>query len=334
MLQIGHLKIDHPIFLAPMAGITDHPFRVLCRRFGVGVVYTEFVSANGVIREGVKTFDLARFTDDERPIGIQVFGEDADTIAQSAAMLVDRLNPDIIDLNFGCPVPKVTKRGAGSAMLRDLNLMRSVVRATVQAVPNTPVTVKMRAGWDQNCIVAVDAARIIADEGAAAITLHPRTTKMGFEGKADWSLIKAVKETVSIPVIGNGDIGSAHDAMRMFEETGCDAVMVARGALGNPWLFQDISQLMNGGELIPVTMIERIEVCRTHLHLMLDSKSERLAVNLMKKHIGWYLKGFPGAASWRKKVIALDDAASIDNTLKELGDAIPDQAVPQPEKIL
>ncbi|MCH8328184.1 MAG: tRNA dihydrouridine synthase DusB, partial [Candidatus Marinimicrobia bacterium] len=275
-MHIGNLKIDNPVFLAPMAGVTDHTFRVLCRSYGVGMVYTEFVSANGIVRENVKTLDMVRFTPDERPIGIQLFGEDAGTIARSAAIMADRFQPDVIDLNFGCPVPKVTKKGAGSAMLRDLDLMRQVVAQTVAAVGQIPVTVKMRAGWDARSIVAVEAAQIIEAEGAQAVALHPRTTKQSFGGKADWSLIAAVKAAISIPVIGNGDIVTAHDAQAMFEQTGCDAVMIARGALGRPWIFQQINELRAGKELTPVTLADVAAICRTHFNLLAADKNERL----------------------------------------------------------
>ncbi len=303
-MKIGSLHIDKPVFLAPMAGVTDHPFRVLCRRFGVGLVYTEFVSANGIIRENQKSLDLVRFTEDERPIGVQLFGETPEAIAESAAYLAEKVQPDLIDLNFGCPVPKVTRKGAGSAMLRDLGLMRAVVEATVAAVPQLPVTVKMRAGWDEGSIVSTEAAEVIEKAGGAAIALHPRTTKQMFTGKANWSLIKAVKERVSIPVIGNGDIQSADDAQRIFEETGCDAVMVARGALGRPWIFRDILAVMEGRQAAPPDLGEVAEVCRAHFRLMLADKGERVAMNLTKKHFSWYLRGFPGAAAWRKRFMA------------------------------
>jgi tRNA-dihydrouridine synthase B len=317
LLQLGPLHITPPVFLAPMAGVTDHPFRVLCRRYGVGLVYTEFVSANGVVRESARTLDLVRFTPDERPIGIQVFGEEPETIARSAALLAGRFKPDLIDLNFGCPVPKVTRKGAGGAMLRDLGLMRETVQATVQAVPHLPITVKMRAGWDKSSIVALEAAEVIEEAGGAAITLHSRTARQGFSGQADWSLIKAVKERVTIPVIGNGDIHNAGDALRMFDQTGCDAVMVARGALGSPWIFRQINDLLDGRPAAPVTLSDVARVCRDHFQLMRDGKTERAAVNYTKKHFSWYLKGFAGAAGWRKAFMECESTDQIAGLLDE-----------------
>lgn len=300
-----------------MAGVTDHPFRVLCRRFGVGLVYTEFVSANGVIRGGSKTLRLVRFTPDERPIGIQVFGDTPEVIAASVTYLASEYQPDLIDLNFGCPVPKIVKKGAGSAILRDLKLMREVVTATVAAAGQLPVTVKMRSGWDSGSLVAVEAAAIIEECGAKALTLHPRTTRQGFSGRADWSLIKAVKEQVGIPVIGNGDIHTADDALRMFDETGCDAVMVARGALGSPWIFRQISELLTGGPVVQVTPVLMAETCREHFELMRSYHSERITINLSKKHMNWYLKGFPGAARWRRLFMACATIAQFDQQITD-----------------
>ena len=233
-MQIGNLKIDTPIFLAPMAGVTDYSFRILCKEMGAGVVYSEFVSAHGIIRENEKTLDMIRFTEMERPIGIQIFGDTPDVMAKAARVVADKFQPDIIDINYGCPVPKITKKGAGSAALKDLCLMDDITSAVVEAVPKLPVTVKMRAGWDMSHIVAIEAGPRLEKIGVKAIALHPRTTKQSYKGSANWELIKELKQAVSIPIIGNGDIKKPEDVVRMFEKTGCDA---GSGRFGKSMVF-------------------------------------------------------------------------------------------------
>ena len=317
-MYIGNLRIDNPLFLAPMAGITDHPFRVLCKEMGAGVVYTEFVSANGIIRENLKTLELMNFTENERPIGIQLFGEDANIVGKSARIVYDLLKPDIIDINYGCPVPKVTKRGAGSAALKNLSLMDEITQAVVEAVPEIPITVKMRAGWDHENIVSTQAGLRLEKIGVAAITLHPRTTKQQFMGKANWQLIKDLKLAVNIPVIGNGDVRSVDDYFRIKKETGCDGVMLGRIALGNPWIFKSMCNRENGNpEFIP-KLSERVSMCRRHFQLLQDDKKEYLCVNLAKKHFSYYLKGFDGASSWRKAFMKTTSPGEIEHLLEEM----------------
>jgi len=325
-VQIGNLDIVNPLFLAPMAGITDHPFRILCREMGAGVVFTEFVSANGIIRENMKTLELMKFTENERPIGIQLFGETPDIVGNSAKMVYDMLKPDIIDINYGCPVPKVTKKGAGSAALKDLCLMDDITSAVVEAAGDTPVTVKMRAGWDKNSIVATEVGPRLAKLGIKAVTLHPRTSKMGYKGRADWSLIRELKQSLigaannsSIPVIGNGDIRKPEDVLRMFEETGCDGVMVGRAALGNPWFFQQTKALLEGKTTVNTqTISERIKMCGRHFDLLTQDRGERVGTNLMRKHFGWYIKGFQGAATIRRKLVTAPGLKEMKKALHDL----------------
>jgi len=318
MLKIGNLSIDNPIFLAPMAGITDHPFRVLSRRMGAGVVYTEFVSSDGIVRENLKTLDLMRFTNDERPIGIQIFGNDPETVGNSAKILNEKFDPDIIDINYGCPVPKVTKRGAGSGAMKDLCKMEDITQAVVESVPEKPVTVKMRAGWDNDSIISTEAAVRLEKIGVKAITLHPRTTKQQFSGRSNWGYIKEMKDVVSIPIIGNGDVVTADDFMRMKNETGCDAVMIGRGALGNPWIFKSIQAKLDGKNFTHPTLMDRAEMCKIHFDLLKEDKHEKLCVNLSKKHFAFYLKGFPGAADWRAKFVRSENINEIETHLDTL----------------
>lgn len=302
-MKIGNLLIDIPVFLAPMAGVTDYPFRVLCREQGAGVVYSEFVSAHGIIRENAKTWEMIKFTPEERPIGIQIFGDSPAVMARAAQMVAEKFQPDILDINYGCPVPKITKRGAGSAALRDLILMEEITTAVVEAVPELPVTVKMRAGWSQSMLVIPEAGPLLEKCGIQAITLHPRTTTDGYHNQADWNLIRILKETVTIPVIGNGDIRNVEDLQRMFATTGCDAVMVGRAALGNPWFFRAAGAVLKDEPKPPEPTIQaRVDMCRRHFHLMLEWHGERVGTNLMRKHFGWYIKEFPGAATLRQQL--------------------------------
>ncbi|MBT3300003.1 MAG: tRNA dihydrouridine synthase DusB [Candidatus Marinimicrobia bacterium] len=303
-MKIGHVKIKTPIFLAPMAGYTDYPFRILCKQMGAGVVYSEFVSSDGIIRENAKSLDLIRFSEKERPIGIQIFGDDPDVMAMAARTIVDQFAPDILDINYGCPVPKVTKKGAGSAALKDLCLMEEITSAVVESVPEVPVTVKMRSGWDKNSIVVPEVGPRLEKIGVKAIALHPRTTSMRYNGQSNWALIRQLKESVSIPVIGNGDIKTSDDMMRMFDETNCDAVMIGRAAHGNPWFFREAKAQLNG-ETVPSrpSLLEIAEMCERHLDLIIKYHGPSIGSKLIRKHFSSYVKRFPGASKIRYNLV-------------------------------
>lgn len=301
MFKIGNVEIKNNVVLAPMAGITNSAFRTICKEMGVGLVVAEMVSDKAIMYHSKKTMDMLYMKDIERPISQQIFGSDPDSMAYAASYIYEHMKPDIIDINMGCPVPKVAERAhAGSALLKDKEKIRQIVTSVVNAVP-IPVTVKIRSGWDQN--EAASIAKIIEEAGASAITIHPRTKKQGYRGVSDWSIIKEVKETVHIPVIGNGDIKTCYDAKRMLLETGCDAIMVGRGVLGNPWLISEIiSYLEDGTVLERPTMDAKKEIIKKHIHYLQETKNEKVALLEIRSHIGWYFKGDKNSKKLKEEV--------------------------------
>lgn len=318
MFKIGNIEIQNPIVLAPMAGICNSAYRRIIKEMGCGLIYAEMVSDKAITYGSKKTIDMLYMTDMERPIAQQIFGSDKDSFVTAAKYIYDNMHPDIIDINMGCPVPKVALRAqAGSALLKDPIKVFDIVSSVVKAVP-VPVTVKIRSGWDQNHINAVEIAKVVEQAGAKAIAVHGRTRSQGYSGKADWNIIKQVKQAVTIPVIGNGDVRSCYDAKKMLDETGCDAVMIGRGVLGNPWLIKEcIDYIENGKIPKKVSIDEKYDMILYHIHLLEHQKNEKVANLEMRTHIAYYLKGVPGASELKQKVFQTKNLTELKNLIKE-----------------
>ena len=313
-LTIGPLTLANNLMLAPMAGITNLPFRLIARGEGAALCFTEMVSVNGLVREGKKSFALIAGTPEDRPLGIQLFGDDPALLAEGAR-LVEGYG-DLLDINMGCPVRKVVGSGAGSALLREPVKVREIVRA-VRRATSLPLTIKIRTGWTCEEPTFLEIGRIAEGEGCDAVTLHPRSRAQMFEGRADWSRLRELKEALTIPVIGSGDLFRPVDLAAMLAETGCDGVMIARGGLGNPWLFRQSLALLRGEEPAAPTPAERLAAARRHLELFTATVGERVAVREMRKHAAWYAKGIPGAAQFRDRVNRLEGSDELITAMEE-----------------
>ncbi len=312
-MKIGNIELDTPVALAPMAGISDLPYRVICRKFGCGLTVSEMVSAKGLLYKNEKTFAMLQIDEAERPTAIQLFGSVPEELAE-AARIVEAQGADIIDFNMGCPVPKVVNNGEGSALMKVPELAGKILEAMVKAV-RVPVTVKFRAGWDEEHRNAVEIAKIAEASGVAAVAVHGRTRNQFYMGKADWEIIRRVKEAVRIPVFGNGDVFTAGDGLRMFKETNCDGLMLARGAYGNPWLFTQLRAALAGKDIPAVTAGEKLQQIILHATALVDFKGEKIAIREMRSHASAYIKGLPRASEYREKFHRLE-------TLREMVDLV------------
>lgn len=301
--NIGNVEIKNQVVLAPMAGICNSAFRRIAKEMGAGLIYAEMVSDKALLYKSKKTEDMLYMKDEERPISQQIFGSDKESFVEAAKIVCEKMHPDIIDINMGCPVPKVAVSAqAGAALLKNPDKVYEIVKSVVEAV-SIPVTVKIRSGWDKNSINALEIAKVCERAGASAICVHPRTRSQRYEGLSDWNIIKEVKESISIPVIGNGDIRSVDDAKRMIELTNCDAVMIGRGVLGNPWLIRDIVNYLEDGALPKViSKDEKIDMCIKNMNYLLSFKDEKTAVLEMRSHIAWYLKGLDGVNEVKREI--------------------------------
>jgi len=317
-MRFKNLEVEPPVFLAPMAGVSDYPYRQLVREMGVKLLYTEMVSAKGYEYGNQRTKELIEFNrGEEGRIAVQIFGEEADFLARAARDIEEEYNVDLIDINMGCPAKKIVKNGAGSALMKDLDLAEEIIKEVVQAV-DIPVTVKMRSGWSEENINAVELAQIAENAGAAAVAVHGRTRKQFYKGEADWDIIKEVSDSVKIPVIANGDIFSAEDAEAILKKTKCEGIMIGRAAQGNPWIFKEIIEyLRTGKKPSPPTDEKKIDFAVKHIKLAADFYGEKQAVPLMRKHIAWYIKGMPYSTKVKNKVNQIFDKNELIALLRE-----------------
>ncbi|MCG8483429.1 MAG: tRNA dihydrouridine synthase DusB [Clostridia bacterium] len=304
-MKIGNLVLNNPFVLGPMAGVTDSAFRRICKSYGCDLVFSEMISSKGLYFDDHKTERLLKISEEEGLTALQIFGSDPSIMAFAAEKLSHRKN-EILDINMGCPVPKIVKNGDGSALLKDPKLLKKIVEAVVKAA-GKPVSVKIRTGWDKNSINVLEIAKIIEDSGASFITVHGRTREQFYSGQANWELIKQVKESVDIPVIGSGDVFTKLDAVRMLQETNCDGVMIARGAQGRPWIFEEALSALHNQTYQEPSIEEKIKTIKKHLLLLIEDKGEYVAIREMRKHLGWYFKGLRHATEIRRRVNEIDN---------------------------
>ena len=317
-MRIGNLIVNSQVLLAPLAGVSNRPFRVLAIKAGAAITYTEMVSSEGIFRNQTKTKEMMAFKPDEQPLGIQLFGANPEVMKKAAEVTVAEFAPDLVDINLGCPVKKVVKKNGGAAVLKDLVLTKDIISAVVEGAGETPVTIKMRTGWDDTKPVFIEAGHIAQEAGAKAVCLHARSRTKGFSGSADWNSIKQLKEALSIPVIGNGDVRTPQDAADMLEETNCDAVMIGRAAMGNPFIFKQINQYLSTGELIDEPSIkEKIEMAQLHALLMKEQFGEERGAKMMRRYLGWYVKGFKDASVLRPKLFKVNSIDDINHIFDE-----------------
>ena len=317
-INIGKVKIKRTAALAPMAGVADRAYRLMCIKYGAAYVVSEMVSAKGICYSDRKTAELCTVTDEERPMAVQLFGNEPEFM-EKAVNIVIEYKPNIIDINMGCPVPKVVNTGAGSAVMKNPELAGKITAAAVRAAGDVPVTVKIRSGWDKNSINAPEVAKYAEDAGAAAISVHGRSREQFYSGTADINIIKAVRNAVSIPVIGNGDVNNAESCMKMYRETGCDLVMIGRGSYGNPFVFREIESCLSGKEYIPPSLDEKMNVMLEHIRLILElsPKNEELAMHEARKHAAWYMNGYYGSAKFRGRCYQLCSYAEAESLAEE-----------------
>ena len=313
-MKIGNIEIKNNVFLAPMAGVTDMPFRIICREMGCGLVYSEMVSAKGMLYQSKNTEKILEVGENENPIAVQLFGSDFQILA-SMAKKIENYNIDIIDINMGCPVPKIVKNGEGSALMLEPKRIEKIIKAMVDA-QDKPVTIKIRKGFDDNNINAVEIAKIAEANGACAVTVHGRTRQQYYSGKADWDIIKKVKKAVNIPVIGNGDIFTPLDAKNLFEYTNCDAVMVARGAQGNPWIFKSINHYIKTGEILPEPSLrEKANLILKHAKMLINYKGEYTGIREMRRHISYYSKGIKDGSKLRQNINCVENYEDLETII-------------------